>query len=140
MKPLKEYTKNYESVEIKIDPDWNDTITEEMVRMMIKDIIYLIPYNYFSDIKDVTPKTIETVASIMFSNLAMGVDLWHSLFMLIKLNEKENINKDFNRNHLSLYYILGGKQILRDYTPLLYLFQSVIMTVSNLMATDCLTQ
>lgn len=96
MKPLKEYIKNYESVEVKIDPDWNDTITEEMVKMMIKDIIYLIPYNYFSDIKNITPETIETVASIMFSNLAMGVDLWHSLFMLIKLNEKENINKDFN--------------------------------------------
>ena len=34
MESLKEYIKNYESVEINIDSDWKDTITEEMVRMM----------------------------------------------------------------------------------------------------------
>lgn len=50
----------------------------------------------------------------------------------IVTEEMVNMNKDFNENHLSLYYALGGKQILRDYTSLLYLFQSVIMSVAQL--------
>ena len=132
MKTLKETIKNYRDLEIKINPEAIDIITEEMVRMMIDDIIYLISYGYFSKYKETNLKTIGTIASIFLSNTGKNIDLWHSLFVLTELNEQENINKDFKENHYKLYYALGGDQMHRNYLPLWFIFQSIIMSTAQL--------
>ena len=132
MRTVEENIKYCKNLKIKINPEAKNIVTEEMVRMMIDDIVYLISYGYFSKYKETNLKTIGTIASIFLSNTGKNVDLWHSLFALTELNEQENINKNFKENHYKLYYDLGGDQMHRNYLPLWFIFQSIIMSTSTL--------
>ena len=130
---IEKHIKDYDASEIKIIPEAIGIITEEMVKQMIKDIIYIIPYGHFKKCQEINFDSIESTVSIYLANVVKdNVDLWHSLFVLTELNEQENINKDFKENHYKLYYALGGDQMHRNYVSFIWLCRSVMMSLPHI--------
>ena len=111
-----------DNCKFKIPLDEEFQITDEMIRLMMKDLAYIIYYGYFNNIARLDMKSISLVASTCACYIPERVDLWQAIYDISKDNLK--IDEDKYKNiHNKLYYAIGGSH--RDFMLLYEIYRII---------------
>jgi hypothetical protein len=96
-------------------------ISKNMVKCLLKDIVYLIASDTLVVTKNIDKKAMLDAIVMCRTYLLQKTDLWHSVFITYKYKQKNIIPDIYKENHHRLYHMLGGQG--RDFNLMEQLFK-----------------
>ena len=106
-------------------------ITKQLIKKTMVDLAFGLAYNEFKEFNCLSLKNIGRLANECAVAILQGTDMWQSIYLLAKINNKYKVDKKYIENHNEIYYEVGGS--FRDLLGVRELLLLVSDNISNEM-------